>query len=222
MLGSGQMTVTLVSYRGDAVHLVFDSGQSLTLPVKLEYSRFFSKGATIDEERYNALKHVSDTFLCTQKALYYLARGSKSEMQLRQYLKKKKFSDESTSETLAAMREKGYVNDADFAKRFAADFTKRKKAGVRLLKSELAKKGISRQMIDSVLKESGLDKDNEESAWMASLKKIPSIRKKENARAKLWGFLRSRGFSDDIIRKTVSRVQKEKLLENEHENEISF
>jgi regulatory protein len=214
------MTVTLVSYRGDAVHLIFDSGQSLTLPVKLEYSPLFSRGVTLDEERFENLKHISDTFLCSQKALYYLARSAKSEMQLRQYLKKKKFTDESIGETISAMREKGYINDEDFTRRFASDFTKRKKAGVRLLKSELMKKGISRQIYDAVLKESGLDKDNEESAWMAAMKKIPAIKKKENARAKLWNFLRSRGFADDLIRKIISRIQKEKLLEKDVEDEM--
>jgi regulatory protein len=213
------MTVTLVSYRGDAVHLVFDSGQSLTLPVKLEYNSLFSRGISLDDEKFEKLKHVSDTFLCSQKALYYLARSAKSEMQLRQYLKKKKFSEESIGETITLLREKGYINDEDFTRRFASDFTRRKKAGVRLLKSELMKKGISRQIVDSVLKESGLDKDNEDSAWLAALKKIPVIKKKENARTKLWSFLRSRGFSDDIIRKAVARVQKEKLLDYDSEDD---
>jgi regulatory protein len=213
------MTVTLVSYRGDAVHFVFDSGQSLTLPVKLEYSSLFSKGISIDDDTFEKLKQVSDTFLCTQKALYYLARGSKSEMQLRQYLKKKKFLDDSVSRTIAEMREKGYINDEDFTRRFALDFMKRKKAGIRLLKSELMKKGIPRHISDPVLKESGFEKDNEESVWLAAIKKIPALKKKENARAKLWNFLRSRGFSDESIRKAVSRAQKEKLLDNDIEDE---
>jgi regulatory protein len=202
------MTVTLVSYRGDSVHLVFDTGDSLTLPVSIEYSRFYRKGLDIAEDEFSALKIQSEKHICIQKAMNIVARSAQSVRLLTDKLKKKKiFSESAIKEAVGYLVEKGYVSDEDFARRYAQSLSNRKDVGKRRIFAELMKKGINKQIAESVIKELHLDEDNLGKVTALALKKAGSIKQKDKVREKVWRFLLSRGYSDGTIRKVLSGLK---------------
>lgn len=210
------MTVTLATYTGDLVKIVFDTADALVLPVKIEYSPLFCRGAQITRERFEELLIVSETCLCTRAAVGYLGRGAKTVLQLSQYLRKKKYTDAAIASAISYTKEKGYLDDADYARKYIRTVKRRKAAGAALIKSELMKKGVAKQIADEALRDTGFDADNFDEIYAAAEKKAKSLAGKKNAYQKLVYFLRSRGFKDELARKAVRQLEKEKLIEKEN------
>lgn len=208
------MKVIQYTYDNDAVHLTFDSGEHIVIPAALEYQKYFSKGAECSEEEYEALRVVSERYVCTRRAVGYLARGPKSESQIRTYLMKKKYSPDAIAGSLEYLRAHGYVNDADYARRFVLDLSKRKKIGAARVKVELMAKGIVRDAAKKALADAGFV-ESEEDAYAAAVKKAGSA--KSGTKEKLWRFLRYRGFSDETTRKVLRRMEKEGLIRKDDE-----
>jgi regulatory protein len=213
------MVVTLVSYKGDLVRLVFDTGNSVMLPVTIEYSKYFRKGISISEDEYQLLHSTSEKYLCITKAIGLIARSAKSEFQIIQYLKKKKYSKDAIDGAIIYLREKQFINDEDYAKRFAVSLSKRKAVGSRMLLSELQKKGIKKAVAEKALSEVELNRDNHDTAYSAAQKKIKTLKGKKDIKIKLWRFLKSRGFSDDIVYTVLKKIKSEGLFSDDKNEE---
>jgi regulatory protein len=212
------MHVTSYRYNNDAVELELDSGEQLILPVLLEYNRYFAKGAEINDKEITVLRSVQERYECTRKAVGYLARGSKSQAQLVQYLKKKKFSSDAVTGAVQYTREHGYLDDAEYASKYIADMTKRKAVGATRIKAALMAKGVSKQIAEQTIAESGFTESIED-ALAAARKKIGN-KGKTPEKDKLWRFLRYRGFSDDSVRKVMKALEKEGIFSGDDDEGI--
>lgn len=202
------MKVTLVSYRGNSVYLVFDTGDSLTLPVSIEYSKYYQKGFDIPDDDFSILKIQSEKHICVQRALLIVGRSAQSEKMLIDKLKKKKiFSDSAIKETVQYLADKGYVSDEYFTRRYVQTLICRKPVGKRRIVAELLKKGINKKTADAVIKEMNLDEDDLEQAVGLAMKKAESIKQKDKVKEKVWRFLLSRGYSDGTIRKALAQLK---------------
>lgn len=205
-------TVESYSYNGDAVKLVLKSGEKLLLPVLLEYSPYFIRGAAIEDEKIELFRNVSAVFACKKKAFSSISRGPKSKKQLSDYLRKNKFSADIIKNTITDMEKEGYLDDADYARRYAEYFSARKNAGVQLLRAELARKGIDRNTAEEALRTTGLLEDNIDDAYNAAIKKARSLEGKPRAYEKVSAFLQMRGFSFKTVRAVTDKLRKEGLL----------
>lgn len=94
------------------------------------------------------------------------------------------------------LRERGYINDENFAKWYAENRFVKKGISQKRLKMELIKKGVSKDIIENVLSA----RDDEE--------EIRKILKKKQSKyddpTKLIAYLCRQGFSYDLVKKIVS------------------
>lgn len=104
------------------------------------------------------------------KALRLLAFRAHSEYELRDKLKRANAVEEDIDRIIEFCKEYKFLNDADFAKRKAADLKNLKKFGKNRIKSELRRVGISSDIIEDVL----VDMDFEDEAD----KLLPLVEKK--------------------------------------------
>lgn len=104
-----------------------------------------------------------------EKALRLLEFRSHSEKELREKLKHQEASDEHIEQTLEFCRQYGFVNDESYAQRKAQDLMNLKKYGKRRIYSELKVKGISDDIIETVL--CTLDTENEQNTLRNLLEK---------------------------------------------------
>ncbi len=101
------------------------------------------------------------------------------------------------------------LNDADFARFWIESRNRFRPKGKRLLKMELAQKGLDRNLIEEILDESSQKGTNDlELAQKAITKKIPLFKKlpKDKLREKVAGFLSRRGFNWETIKSVVDSL----------------
>ena len=86
-------------------------------------------------------------------ALRVLALRDHSEAELRRKLKQKGYQAEESEQTLARLRELGYLDDARFARQFAASALRNGRGYGARLKLELARRGVAEALIREALSE---------------------------------------------------------------------
>lgn len=130
----------------------------------------------------------------------------RSEYELCQRLKQKKFSAPIIESILTFLKEKDLVNDETFARMWVESRVK-KPLGSRRLKQELIAKGIKRELIIKVLEE--LSAKYNEDLLLRDLisQRLKNLRDLEPQRAKrrLYAYLLRRGFSSEAISEAINQ-----------------
>ena len=110
------------------------------------------------------------------------------------------------------------LDDVEFSSFWCRSRSSHSPRSSRLLKHELASKGVSPEVISEALQ----DLDDAELAYQAALKSARKQRDEDFAdfQRKMWGHLRRRGFGQALIRETIRRVWSE-TSDNLHRGAVS-
>lgn len=139
------------------------------------------------------------------KALTLLEFRSHSEQELRQKLRQKGAEDDDIDRVMVFLKEYNFINDADYAKRLAADLVNLKKFGLYRVRSELKSKGIDEEIISLTLE--GMDTDEEQTLLPLVEKKLGGDFEKKNVDRTIRYFL-YRGYSFDDIRRCIEYAKR--------------
>jgi regulatory protein len=141
-------------------------------------------------------------------ALRLLAYRPRSEKELRLRLARRGYAPPLVDETLARLRRLGYVDDEAFARFWTESRDSSSPRSRRLLRSELLQKGVKADTASEAV----VDLSDEEAAYRAAAKRLRTVQDVDYPafRRRLGDFLLRRGFSYDVIRRTVDRCWVEK------------
>jgi regulatory protein len=119
-------------------------------------------------------------------------------------LKQRGYGPAAIQSAVDRMRELGYLDDADFARRWVANRAGVSPRGGRLMEMELRQKGVAQDVAREAIDEADLDD-------LAAARALAETRMRRYAdldqpsqRRRLTAFLARRGFSSDVIR-TIDR-----------------
>ena len=131
----------------------------------------------------------------------------RSEFELRQRLKRKKFAEPVIRSILDYLKEKSFVDDEAFAQAWVESRLK-SSLGLRRITQELRIKGIDKDTIERVLEEKR--KEYSETEAVAEIARGRMSRLKgvepQKARRRLYAYLLRRGFSPDVIIDTLEQL----------------
>ncbi len=165
-------------------------------------------GQELDEDRIAGLKAADEREITYQKALHFLSYRPRSVEEVRRNLAKRGISGPLIDETVSRLQEAGLVNDEAFARAWVENRNTFRPRGKPVLRMELRRKGLSDEVIQSVL---DTEVPEESLAFEVARKYAARLAGLEWAqfRQKLGGFLTRRGFSYMTIAPVVSEVWKE-------------
>lgn len=139
---------------------------------------------------------------CREYALKLITIKDRTKKEIYEKLRQKGYDENAVIEEIAFLEEYGYINDFNYAKKFISDSVNIKKWGSRRIYSELTRKGIEREIIDSLL-----NFDNEEEVLMAEFQKrfknsdLSNIKE----RRRIFGFFMRRGFKSSSIQYVLNK-----------------
>lgn len=201
--------ITSIEYTNNYVRVKINTGESIRFPYDIFKLYKLDRGKIIDHTEYQQLKDESNRFECNRKALDFLSIRSRSYREMENYLFKKGFSRDIIKGVLSKLDEKGYIDDLEFAKKFISYKMKRKVIGKNLLKKELFRKGISREIVKRAIRETGSDTIDSEEVYRIAKKKLEGLKNKKNRASKLFYFLNQRGFESEMIHNVIERLKKD-------------
>jgi len=132
------------------------------------------------------------------EAIRLLGRRPRSKQETRTYLIRKGYGQQMVNETIKRLEREGFLDDEDFAKRWAESRVISQRKGRRMARMELAAKGVAEEEIEAALAQIS-DEEERASALEAARKKWSTlsgeVREKQR---KLLAFLVRRGFAYDL------------------------
>ncbi|MEG1848245.1 MAG: regulatory protein RecX [Lachnospiraceae bacterium] len=164
------------------------------------------KGEVLTEETYLAIMTKVLPKRAKMRCLNLLKDRSYTEHQLRDKLRQGYYPQDCIDEAIAYVQSYHYIDDADYAKQFITYQIAHKSR--RRIEDDLRKKGISKELIDQAyidLMEAGIESD-ESILIMHWIEKKQYHRDSasEQETQKLYQFLYRKGFSVELIRKTIT------------------
>lgn len=169
-------------------------------------------GQVIEESRIEQLLN-KDTYEQTlQKVLKFIAYQSRTETEVRKKMAKLGCKEELIENIIHDLKEKNYINDADFAKEWIATRTRSKPRSYRYFAHELKRKGITEEYISLALQNAPDESDMALQLGKKYLKRYANLNHDE-FKKKMYGVLARRAFPYEIIKTTIEKLINERNLE---------
>ncbi len=139
-------------------------------------------------------------------AVRYLAGRPHTVAEIHRHLRSKRFDQADIDHAIDKLRAQRYVGDEAFARWWLEQRDRFKPRGDRALRTELAQKGVARDVVDTVLGERAPDADVElaRRALSRPLTRWANMPDAEKRR-KIHAYLVGRGFDYDTIEEVVRR-----------------
>lgn len=131
----------------------------------------------------------------------------RSEKELSQRLKNKKFDDRTIKDIVRFLKEKVFLDDSSFARAWIESRLK-KPFGLRRIRQELKLKGIDEQIITSHIAAAKKDYSEEEIVKKITKEKFSKVRNLEvdKAKRRIFSYLIRRGFSPDVVMDAIRQL----------------
>lgn len=146
-------------------------------------------------------KHQNQKQKLLEMSLRYLGYRARSKHEIQTYLEGKSQDLETIESVLSELISFGFVNDEKFASDYINSRLRSRPKGEFFIRSELTRKfGIEKNIVDQKIKEINLGK------WVTAAAAVLSKKAKNlskltgfKLKAKLYYYLKSRGFSEQVI-----------------------
>jgi regulatory protein len=153
-------------------------------------------GQELDESKLEELKDKAVLDKAYDRSINLISHRFRSEWEIRDYLKRKDYEEGVQGRVIERLRERGYINDADFAKRWVENRRLLKATSRRRLAQELRQKRIEDEIIKQTL-------ETDETDEVEVLKELIERKRKQTKYKddlKLMQYLARQGFSYDLIK----------------------
>jgi regulatory protein len=201
------VTSLQVNKNRNRVNVYVDGNLFLTVNKDVLIQTGIKKGQELTRKEIADLQQSDSFQRCFDAALDFLSYRPRSEFEVKQRLHKRGFETDTAAEVIARLRKNNILDDRAFALYWKNNRESYNPKGKSIIKNELLRKGISREIADEVIG----DLDDEESAYSAGRKKSRTLKGKtyEEFRNRLYNYLKWRGFSYGIITRITERLWKE-------------
>ena len=144
------------------------------------------------------------------KVLKFLSFRARSEFEINEYMLRKGWNEETRKKILEKLNRLQLIDDEAFARQWIEFRTHGRPEGKTLIKMELRRKGVDKEIIDKLLSEergSASEKILAEKYGRAKLQRIKNAPFLEVKR-KLYSALMMRGFSGETVREVIDKLLK--------------
>ncbi len=163
-----------------------------------------SKGKSINQELLDAIQVNEEKWAIHSFCLRLLGRRDHASFELVRKCRSKGYKENWIQEVIAQLSDKGYINNAAFAQKFAHDKFEFNNWGPYKIRAELLKKGLKEPDVRNALSDLTNENLSLRLDKLYNKHKLKFFRyKKENRRKKIFDFFLRKGYDADIILKAL-------------------
>ena len=149
---SGGRITELSVYKGDTYKLELEGGQTFFINCAIVADYDLHEGGEMDAELLEKLQHADKMRKAKKRALYLLGSRMYSYNELYKKLLPT-YGEEASRAAADAMREYGYIDDADYAEKLAEKLIHGKHYGMSKTRWEMQSRGLDKNLIEDILAE---------------------------------------------------------------------
>ncbi len=196
--------------RGHQIRLNLDGAENILIDQRIWEESSYEAGSSLSEEQLEDLAARSRRRRATEKAIFLLSRRDYSKRELAGRLSRERGRhrpewEEAAGETADRMEELGLVNDETYAARLAEEYRFRRFYPRRRAVQELCGRGISRELAEQVIEETGTE--DADLALALLHKKYYNKLHDADGRRRTAVALARQGFSYEDIRRAFAQAE---------------
>lgn len=195
----------------DRISIFVDGKYSFSLSADGFLKFKIHKGLELTLDEIEEMKQTDEGNAAFSKLLFIIQYGMKTEKEIRDKLASKGFSEEASDFAIRKGHEYGYVNDINYVEAYIRSRAVPAKWGEQKIISNLHKRGIPVDLAKKKINEAYTEDTRLQNAMELTRKKLQSLGDIDlvKKRQKLYNFLAGRGFSYEVIKKTVEEAIRE-------------
>lgn len=168
-----------------------------------------SKGMKIDPDELAEVLEAEERNKVQQAALRYIGYKPRTIREVERYLDGKGFSSYHRDDVVREMKQQGYLDDRQFALQWIAERRGGKGFGKKMLQQELARKGVSADLVEAALEKVGEEEERELAQQVAD-KRYHRLRHEPwpKVQRRLGQYLLRRGFPSSTVYDILRNYQK--------------
>lgn len=207
----GKITkIELQKKNKDRVNIFINDEYAFSASAELVYKHKLEKNKIINITETEEIVKEDNFIKAKNSALKVIEKTYKTEKEMREKLIEKGYDEDIIKRVVAFLKEYSFIDDLKYAQMYVKDKIGTK--GKSKIKFELSRKGISEDILYSILDNSTEEKEYQ-GARTAALKKYNLIIKSESDRNKIYQkltrFLISRGYAYDVVKEIIRNILKE-------------
>ena len=204
------MIVTELKRKGNNVLVSFNEGENISIPYDIFLKNYLHIDDEISEKQKAIIEVDSTLYRIKQSSFRYLSGRNHSKYELKLKLQKKNYDLSLIMKVIDDLERQGFIDDELFANDYYSAQLRRKR-GLLQIKANLGKKGVRREIIESVAAKLNNDEIFIANAKIIAEKKVMLLKKRNLEQAiikqKVFQFLSSRGFTTNIIMETIKQLE---------------
>jgi regulatory protein len=161
------------------------------------------KAESLTEQKIKQILRQKNENEAKDIALRFLSFRRRTEKEVQDKLQKKGFDDKTIKKTIEKLKEYDLINDLEFAIAWVKERLAYKPRGKKLLRQELWKKGIKKEIIDQVIQELCQDEDKSALELLEKMKNRYKNLEPQVAKRRMYGYLLRRGFSYETAKNAL-------------------
>ncbi len=182
----------------DRASIFIDGKYSFSLSLNELVSEKLKAGLEVSQPEYERLKRLSDDGKIKMRAMEWVMSRPRSRREFKDYMYRKKADPEQVDRLIEEFTDKGYMNEEKFAS-WLIEMRRRQGKSARAIRSELASKGIDREITAELLNAS-----DDLSALKGIINKKQKLPRYKADPQKLMQYLARQGFSYDDVKKALN------------------
>lgn len=199
----------------DRVDIYIDYDYSFSCHMEIILKHKLKEGMKIDKNKLLKLIEENNEKHALQFSLHYLSFKSRTAYEISTYLTKKGYKDIVIDRVLEKLLHYGYIDDKQYATDYVLDAIKTKKKGANIVKSELARRGISPEIIEDSISIFSYDTNLEiakqiSSKYFYQKSNLPYKQLKN----RLFQLLLRRGFTTEIANACLNYLDQDKKIQS--------
>lgn len=190
------------------INIYIDGEFSFAINKEVAINSRLYKGLEINEKQIIKLKDSDSLQRCMDAAFSFLSYRPRSEMEVKQRLRRRGFSREMIDKVVYKLKKNAFINDAEFVRYWLDNRSEFNPKGRAVLKIELTQKGIKRELLNEMIS----NVNDEDNAYRAAQKKSRILNNLEHNefKSRLFTYLKWRGFGYEVIENVCNRIWQEK------------
>lgn len=161
-------------------------------------------GTVLTDEEVQKIIRKAEFQKTLDKLLRFATLRPRSEREIDEYLKRKKVHESMWEELFEKLKHFELLDDAKFAKWWVDQRLAFKKISGKVLKLELFKKGIDKEIVENVLEETPIDEEKMARELLEKRAYKWAGLPEREARQKKFQYLAGKGFDFEIVEKILS------------------
>ncbi len=201
--------VSEITCTSSSASVKLDSGEEFRVRPEAVNALGLTRGSAVDLSMLGALQDESESLKCLSAGMRFLSFRSRSVKEMNDYFQRKGFRLEISSQVVEKLKKAGYLDDYEFAKRYAEVKILSKSVGPVRVRMELQQKGIDSAIITGVLDLIASTSDEQEIIRALAEKRLRLYARKKDPLQSLRMYLFQRGFKPDDVNRAVNRISSE-------------